>query len=81
MHTVTLNNDLRMPALGFGTWRIPVRDTREAVLWILQTGYRMIDASPVCGNKPELDRAVRESGLDHEHGLDSLDRGTNWSRS
>ncbi|MFJ3196679.1 aldo/keto reductase [Streptomyces griseoviridis] len=62
--TVTLNNAVRIPQLGFGTFQIPPKETREATLAALETGYRHIDTAEMYGNEKEVGQAVRESGLD-----------------
>lgn len=66
MNTITLNNGVKMPGIGFGTWQIPARQTSGAVLWALQTGYRLIDTSLVYWNEPEVGQAVRNSSLPRE---------------
>ncbi len=63
---ITLNNGVRMPSIGFGTWQVPARDTRAAVLWALQTGYRLIDTSLNYWNEREVGQAVRDSGIPRE---------------
>ncbi|MEU7321932.1 aldo/keto reductase [Streptomyces griseoviridis] len=62
--TVILNNAVRIPQLGFGTFQIPPDETREATLAALETGYRHIDTAEMYGNEKEVGQAVRESGLD-----------------
>ncbi len=62
-----LNNGLKMPAVGLGTYRAgPGREARQAVLWALQTGYRLIDTSLAYWNEPDVGAAVRESGVPRE---------------
>lgn len=61
---VTLNNGVRIPQLGFGTFQIPPEQTREATLAALETGYRHIDTAQMYGNEKEVGQAVRDSGLD-----------------
>lgn len=63
---VTLNNGVQMPNIGFGTWQVPARKAREAVLWALEAGYRSIDTSLDYGNEREVGQAVRDSGLERE---------------
>ncbi len=62
--TITLNNGVRIPQLGFGTFQIAPADTKEAVLTALDVGYRHIDTAQMYGNEKEVGEAVRESGLD-----------------
>ncbi len=53
-----------MPAVGFGTWKIPDGPEAErAVLSALQAGYRLIDTAKVYGNEKSVGRAVAESGI------------------
>jgi 2,5-diketo-D-gluconate reductase A len=61
---VTLNNGVTIPQLGFGTYLIEPKDTKDAVLAALETGYRHIDTAQMYGNEKEVGQAVRESGLD-----------------
>ncbi|MGN5633061.1 aldo/keto reductase [Streptomyces sp. AC154] len=62
--TITLNNAVRIPQLGFGTFQIPPDETREATLAALETGYRHIDTAEMYGNEKEVGQAVLDSGLD-----------------
>ena len=45
MKEVRLNNDVMMPAIGFGVYQIPVDETERIVSEALETGYRMIDTA------------------------------------
>jgi diketogulonate reductase-like aldo/keto reductase len=38
-----LNNDLKFPTIGFGTWRLYSEDAYDSVLYALKVGYRKID--------------------------------------
>ncbi|MGW8331084.1 aldo/keto reductase [Streptomyces sp. NPDC055897] len=62
--TITLNNGVRIPQLGFGTFQIPKDETRETTLAALEAGYRHIDTAQMYGNEKEVGQAVRDSGLD-----------------
>ncbi|MFJ1925227.1 MULTISPECIES: aldo/keto reductase [unclassified Streptomyces] len=62
--TITLNNAVRIPQLGFGTFQIPPDGTRDATLAALETGYRHIDTAEMYGNEKEVGQAVMDSGLD-----------------
>ncbi|MEU8461691.1 aldo/keto reductase [Streptomyces sp. NPDC029003] len=62
--TVTLNNAVRIPQLGFGTFQIPPEETRRTTLAALEAGYRHIDTAQMYGNEKEVGQAVRDSGLD-----------------
>jgi len=43
--TVTLNNSVEMPILGFGVFQIPPDETQQAVATALEVGYRLIDTA------------------------------------
>lgn len=43
--TITLNNGLKMPALGLGVFQTPPDVTSAAVEAALRTGYRHIDTA------------------------------------
>jgi 2,5-diketo-D-gluconate reductase A len=62
--TITLNNGVEIPQLGFGVFQIEPADTREATLTALEVGYRHIDTAQMYGNEKEVGQAVRDSGLD-----------------
>jgi diketogulonate reductase-like aldo/keto reductase len=61
-----LNTGREMAAIGFGTWQINSRDAKEAVLYALKTGYRVIDTAKIYGNEEAVGEAIRESGLRRE---------------
>lgn len=62
--TLTLNNGVEMPALGFGVFQTPPDETREAVATALATGYRHVDTAAAYGNERQVGEAVAGSGLD-----------------
>ena len=62
--TLTLNNGVEIPQLGFGVFQIPPEETAAATRTALEIGYRHIDTAQMYGNEKEVGQAVRESGLD-----------------
>lgn len=66
MKEVRLNNGVMMPAIGFGVYQIPARDTERAVSKALETGYRLIDTAASYLNEEEVGNAIRHSGLKRE---------------
>jgi diketogulonate reductase-like aldo/keto reductase len=64
--TLSLNNGVQMPALGFGVFQTPPDVTADAVRTALQTGYRLIDTAAAYGNEREVGQAIRDSGLARE---------------
>ena len=64
---VTLNDGNRIPAVGFGVFRIPADGpTYEAVRHALQAGYRHIDTAAAYFNEADVGRAVADSGIPRE---------------
>jgi diketogulonate reductase-like aldo/keto reductase len=63
MQTVTLNNGVEMPPLGFGVFQTPPEETRSAVAAALDTGYRHIDTAAAYGNEREVGDAVGASAV------------------
>ena len=63
MKTVTLNNGVRMPILGFGVYQIPEDQTEQAVTEALAAGYRSIDTAAAYQNEEAVGRAIRNSGV------------------
>ncbi|WP_328540195.1 aldo/keto reductase [Streptomyces sp. NBC_00344] len=64
--TISLNNGVQIPQLGFGVFQIDPADTVAATRAALETGYRHIDTAGMYGNEKEVGQAVRESGLARE---------------
>jgi len=63
MDTLTLNNDIEIPALGLGVFQTPPDETRAAVEAALSSGYRHIDTAAAYGNEREVGEAIHSSGL------------------
>ena len=62
--TITLNNGVKIPQLGFGVYQIEPADTKKATLDALEVGYRHIDTAEMYGNEKGVGEAVREFGVD-----------------
>jgi len=67
MESVTLNNGIDMPILGFGVYQIqdPV-ECEQSVYNALQAGYRLIDTAAAYLNEEAVGRAIRRSGIARE---------------
>lgn len=66
MQTVTLNNGVTMPVLGYGVYQIPAEETERTVLDALEAGYRLLDTAAAYGNEEAVGRAVAASGIPRE---------------
>ena len=64
--TITLNDGVTIPQLGFGVWQVPATDAADAVGTALEVGYRHIDTAAAYGNEEGVGRAVLESGLERD---------------
>ena len=61
---VSLSDGNSIPLLGLGTWAAqPGGETRDAVAFALETGYRHIDTAKLYNNERDVGEAVRESGI------------------
>ena len=64
---VTLNNGVKMPKVGLGTYLIPDgSQVSDAVTWALDSGYRHIDTAAYYGNEAGIGRAIRDSGISRQ---------------
>lgn len=66
MQYKTLNNNLSIPQLGFGVWKVPNDDANVAVSQALKTGYRLIDTAKVYGNEEGVGQAIAKSDVPRE---------------
>ena len=64
--TITLNNGVEMPILGFGVFQIPAEETGQAVADALAAGYRHLDTAASYGNEEAVGRAIAASGIARE---------------
>ncbi|WP_026702761.1 aldo/keto reductase [Salibacterium aidingense] len=64
MQTVTLNNGVKMPIIGFGVYQIPdAEECEDAVYEALMAGYRLIDTAAGYLNEEAVGRAIKRSGI------------------
>ncbi len=62
-----LNNDKKIPAIGFGTWKIwPNKRAQNSVASALENGYRLVDTARIYGNEKGVGKAVIESNIPRE---------------
>ena len=90
--TVTLNNGVEMPQLGFGVWQItPDERATQAVLTAFDAGYRAVDTARIYTNEGGVGAALEASDLarsdvfvttklwNNEQGYDSVLRAFDYS--
>ncbi len=63
MEFVTLNNEIKMPMLGYGVYQVTNDECERCVLDALDAGYRSIDTAQAYGNEEAVGRAIRNSGV------------------
>lgn len=63
MEDVTLNNGLKMPMVGIGTFLLTPDEAESSVLNALKCGYRLIDTANAYVNEKAVGRAMKKSGL------------------
>ncbi|MFE3904357.1 aldo/keto reductase [Streptomyces sp. NPDC059153] len=64
--SITLNNGVEMPQLGFGVWQVPDDEAATAVATAIESGYRSIDTAAIYENEEGTGRAVAASGVARE---------------
>ena len=63
--SITLNNGVEMPILGFGVFQVPdpaecERSVRDAI----DVGYRLLDTAASYGNEESVGAAIKNHGID-----------------
>ncbi len=63
MSSITLNNGVTIPQVGYGVFQIPPTDAQRMTEAALAAGYRHIDTAAGYQNEEGVGRGVRESGV------------------
>ena len=66
METVTLNNGVKIPQVGLGTYLLEPDDAQAAVTYALDNGYTLIDTANVYVNERAVGRGMPASGKSRE---------------
>ncbi len=66
MEYVTLNNGIKMPMAGIGTFLLTPDEAEASVLSALACGYRLIDTANAYVNEKAVGRAMKKSGVSRE---------------
>lgn len=59
----TLQNGVKMPCIGFGTWKTPDESAKNAVIEALRAGYRHIDTATSYGNEAAVGDGIAASEI------------------
>lgn len=62
----TLNNELKIPAVGFGTYKAAPDESTSVIQMAIEAGYRYFDTATVYGTEKYLGSALEHSGLKRE---------------
>ena len=63
MEYTTLNNGIKMPMAGIGTFLLSPDEAEASVLAALKDGYRLIDTANAYVNEKAVGRAMKKSGI------------------
>lgn len=66
MEYITLNNGVKMPMAGIGTFLLTLDEAEDACVSALGCGYRLIDTANAYVNEKAVGRAMKKSGLKRE---------------
>lgn len=66
MEKLRLNNGIKMPQLGIGTFMLSPNEAQNSVREALKTGYRLIDTANAYVNERAVGRGIKESGVKRE---------------
>ncbi len=58
-----LQNVVKMPSIGYGTYKCTDGSDERVVRMALEAGYRMLDTAAFYGNETYVGKALRESGI------------------
>lgn len=67
MEYKVLKNGVKIPAIGFGTFRTPSGlETENSVYHAIQAGFRHIDCAAAYGNEKSVGKGIKKSGIDRK---------------
>ncbi len=66
MNYVTLNNGVKMPVMGIGTYLLVPDDAENAVEIALKNGYELIDTANAYVNEKAVGRGMKKSGVSRD---------------
>lgn len=62
-----LNNDVKIPSLGFGTWQSPDGEIAiNSIKTAIASGYRHIDAAAIYNNEKSIGLGIKNCGIERE---------------
>ena len=64
MEYIELNNWIKMPMLGLGTYLLTPDEAENSVEVALKNGYKLIDTANAYVNEKAVGRGIKKSGID-----------------
>lgn len=61
METVTLNNGVKMPLVGYGVFQLSKEQTADLVFKAIKNGYRLIDTAQAYFNEEEVGQGIKKT--------------------
>ena len=62
-----LNNGVKIPKVGLGTWQISDEDVTSAVITAINNGYKHIDTAIDYGNEKGVGKGIKKSKINREN--------------
>lgn len=66
MKYITLNNDVLIPQIGYGVYKVPNDEIAASVTTAFEAGYRSVDTAQFYQNEAGLGIAIQQSGIARE---------------
>ena len=66
MEYITLNNGVRCPAIGIGTFMLTPEEAENSVREALKMGYSLVDTANAYVNERAVGRGIKASGIRRE---------------
>lgn len=66
MEHIELNNGVKMPMLGYGTFLNNGDECEKSVCTAIRNGYRLIDTAEAYGNEKQVGNGIKVSGIDRK---------------
>ena len=66
MKTITLNNGVKMPMVGYGVFQVKPEECARCVRDAIETGYRLIDTAQAYFNEEGVGAALADCGVPRE---------------
>lgn len=63
MNTITLNNGVKMPQMGYGVYQVNPAECERCVLDAISVGYRLIDTAQAYHNEEGVGNAIQKCGV------------------